>query len=225
MISIRLMRRSGSGLTKIDGEQAVGKIGSHHLHAVGQQEAALELAAAMPRCRNCRLLSSPDDPRMVSWFSSSVISSCSRAKPATASVIRSRRARRRCAASARCYRADSPRCALGDAVERALDIVEAEQERMRQTRRTRHTLVLAEALERHLHNHPGPAWLQHPAGERRTLPRLQDMARPFGRFKTRLDAHHRSITMETKVGLCVRWYSHPGLNGGPLDPQSSALTN
>jgi hypothetical protein len=24
---------------------------------------------------------------------------------------------------------------------------------------------------------------------------------------------------------CLVWYRHPGSNGGPLDPQSSALTN
>src|SRR5215213_3731079 len=46
--------------------------------------------AAMPRWRYCRDLSSTCRPRMSSWLSSTVTSSWSRVKPATASVIRSR---------------------------------------------------------------------------------------------------------------------------------------
>src|SRR6185437_468138 len=46
--------------------------------------------AAMPRWRYCRLLSSCCRPRITNWLSSIVTSSCSRVKPATASVMRSR---------------------------------------------------------------------------------------------------------------------------------------
>gem|GEM_PF-4439528 len=33
------------------------------------------------------------------------------------------------------------------------------------------------------------------------------------------------ITIEDRFGEGERWYCLPELNGGPLDPQSSALTN
>src|SRR5262249_3643330 len=53
----------------------------------------LNCRAAIPRCRNSRALSSSWRPRITSWLSSTVISSWSRRKPATANVMRRRSVR------------------------------------------------------------------------------------------------------------------------------------
>jgi hypothetical protein len=111
---MRRTSRSGSSRCRSIGEQAVRQVGAFHLDAVGQNERARELAggdaaveilaAACHRPAACRA--------SVSCLSSSVISSWSRVKPATASVIRRQlRAIRRPWRRVLCCRADTRRLA------------------------------------------------------------------------------------------------------------------
>src|SRR5208283_1180645 len=90
VMAIDLTTRSGCGRTRSINNNPFFKSALSTSMPSASTKLRWNCRAAMPRCRYWRLLSSCCRPRMTNWLSSSVTSSCSRVKPATASVIRSR---------------------------------------------------------------------------------------------------------------------------------------
>src|SRR6185437_12096006 len=89
-IAIVLTIRSGSGRARSIDSNPFLKSALKTSMPSASTKVRWNWRAAMPRWRYCRLLSSCCRPRITNWLSSIVTSSCSRVKPATASVMRSR---------------------------------------------------------------------------------------------------------------------------------------
>src|ERR1700739_4888818 len=90
LIAIVLTTLSGSGLARSIDNSPFFRSAPSTCIPSASTKVRWKWRAAMPRWMYCRVLSSCWRPRITSWFSSMGTSSCSRVKPAPASVIRNR---------------------------------------------------------------------------------------------------------------------------------------